>query len=86
MSDESSLRLLQTAIEHVRENCTGPEYKSLMTALDSADSAVEKALGQPDDSTQDKAEENQPRTMKAATARAREAFAGRKAASAATTK
>jgi hypothetical protein len=80
VSDQSALRLLQTAIENVRENCTGPEYKSLMSAIDSADSAVEKALGQPDDSAEDKAQENQPRDLKAASARTREAFATRRQA------
>lgn len=80
MSDQSALRLLQTAIENVRETCSGPEYKNLLSALDAADSAAEKALGEPDDSAQDKAEGSQPRDLKSASARTREAFAARRAA------
>lgn len=80
MSDTSAIRLLQTAIENVREQCSGSEYKDLLASLDRADSEAEKVLGEPDDSAQDKTEENQPRNLKSAEARARQAFAARRKA------
>lgn len=75
MSDQSAIRLLQTAIENIRENCTGDEYKSLLAAVDAADSAAEKALGEPDDSAEDKQAEKQPRDLKKAASLARKQFA-----------
>lgn len=71
MSDTSAIRLLQTAIENVRETCTGSEYKKLLAACDAADKAAEAA------SRSDSAE---PRTLKEATDRARSQFADKRAA------
>jgi hypothetical protein len=80
MSDQSAIRLLQTAIETIRENCTGSEYKELLSACDAADSAAERCLGEPDDSAQDKREENdrQPKDLKAAAEKTRAVFADRR--------
>lgn len=83
MSDQSAIRLLQTAIENVRETCDGPEYKDLLSACDVADRAAEKCLGEPDDSAEDKKAENQPRNLKAAAQKARETFAADRKAKAA---
>lgn len=77
MSDQSAIRLLQAAIETVREECTGSEYKDLLAACNTADSACEKASGEPDDNKQDVKEENtrarQP--LKKAAEKARGSFA-----------
>lgn len=66
MSEKSALRSLQAAIQVVRDTCTGPECKALLAAVDAADSAAEQYLGQPDDSTEDKATENQSKTLEGA--------------------
>jgi hypothetical protein len=66
MSDQSAIRMLQTAIENVRENCTGPEYKALLAACAACDAAAEKALNDDDG--------DEPRTLRQASDRARQTF------------
>lgn len=68
MSDLSAIRLLQTAIENVRENCKPPEYKTLLAACDAADKAAEDASASDD-------EKSEPKSLKEATTRARAQFA-----------
>lgn len=71
MSEQSAIRLLQTAIQNVRDTCTGPDCKPLLAAIDAADSQAEKYLGVPDDSAEDKKTE-QPRDLKGAAKKARQ--------------
>lgn len=76
MSDNSAIRMLQAAIEHVRATCTGAEYKTLIASCNACDRECEKATGQPDDSRQD--EQQQPKNLKQAASKARTVFAERR--------
>jgi len=71
MSDQTAIRLLQTAIETVKEQCTGPEYKTLIAACDACDKAAEASAANDNDG-------DEPRTLKQATDRARSQFAARR--------
>ncbi len=72
MSDQSAIRLLQTAIENVRETCTGPEYKMLLAACEKCDEEAEKCLGQSDTPAEEKSEAP---SRKEGTARVKAMFA-----------
>ncbi len=74
MSDQSAIRLLQTAIENVRETCTSPEYKALLAACEKCDEEAEKCLGQPDTPAEEKSEASPP-SRKEGTARVKAMFA-----------
>lgn len=78
MSAQSSLRLLQHAIETVRESCTGDQYKQLLSAVDTADSEAEKILGEPDDTSADRKVEQQPKSLKTAATAAKAELASRR--------
>lgn len=72
MSDQTAIRSLRAAIAVVQEDCTGPEYKSLIAAVNVADKAAEAA------SAADSGSE--PRDLKQAAVKAREQFAASRAA------
>jgi hypothetical protein len=96
MSAESAIRMLQTAIENVREQCgKDPKCAGLISSLDQADKDAEKILGQPYDQAADTKTEQtgkpdtdvtvkvseQPRDLKTAGVIARQQFQDRRKAS-----
>lgn len=74
MSEQTAIATLSAAIANVREQCTGPECKDLLTACD----AVTKAIGEykPDGAAE-------PKSLPEAAAKARQTFAAAKSAAAA---
>lgn len=71
MSAPSAIRLLQTAIENVREQCAGdPKCKDLLAACAACDKAAEEASSGYDE---------QPKTLEAAGKKARKDLADAKA-------
>jgi hypothetical protein len=77
MSEQSAIRLLQTAIENVRETCTGAKYKDLLSAVETANEAAENATGGEPAGGDDDADD--PKDLKTAASKTRQEFARRKA-------
>lgn len=74
MSEQSAIRLLQTAIANVRDNCTDPRCKSLITQLDAADKEAQSVLDEYGTG------DEPPTSMKDASAKVRIVFAQKRAA------
>lgn len=74
MSEQSAIRLLQTAIANVRDNCTDPRCKSLITQLDAADKEAQSVLDE-----YGTGDEPQPANLKDASAKVRIVFAQKRA-------